>query len=157
MFLYYSYIESRIKVKRTWTTMFLVWWKFIVLIYARRVFNTRMYIIFTFLLKISYITHTIFSLFFFTTLAPINRRNFCVRCSSPRSACSQSLAVWIWRKNKFRIWDDYILTSLSVPLRLESCHYRLFLLCCHYQSFHPDVLWWSVAEKIDFFSSLLLT
>jgi hypothetical protein len=36
---------------------------------------------------------------FSPTLAPISRRNFCLRCSLPRSASSQLLIVWIYERN----------------------------------------------------------
>ena len=37
------------------------------------------------------------------TLAPIRRRNFCLRWASPRSAPSQLLAVWTWTRNNFQM------------------------------------------------------
>ena len=55
------------------------------------------------------------------TLAPIKRKNFCLRWSSPRSAPSQLLAVWTWTGNNFQMaWQATCRWKINVRNRCSA-------------------------------------
>ena len=136
--------------KRTWATMFLF--------ESRRLDMWLRLSIFSFLQGNNRsIQRTAIEARLGITFAPIRRRNFCLRWSSPKSAPSQLLMVWIYRDESTMeptaLRDKSAMTILcrsELPRFWSELH-------CRRQYFHSDALWSDVLPLNCLFCRLTST